>query len=230
MTNVSFLRHDSFFGPSDVEGKYINIIGVGATGSWVGMLAAKMGWHNFRIWDLDIVETHNCPNQIYNLSQAGMKKVDAFEQLLLEFNPNVHVEKHSCFFESELHSDLLSDYVFVAVDSNSARKDIFKAIKGNIDIDLAIETKMGFNHASMNVFEPFSYSQIDCMSDSLVKDSDLQESACNARIMTTLTNIVASSVVHTFSAFASSLSRKKPYTYKKTSIFYIEDFLTTFNP
>lgn len=229
MTNVSFLRHDSFFGPADVEGQYINIIGVGATGSWAGLVAAKMGWHNFRVWDLDIVETHNCPNQIYNLSQAGKKKVDAFEELLLEFNPNINIEKYDCFFESSKHAHLLNDYVFVAVDSNSARKDIFHAIRGNFDINLAIETKMGFNHATMSVFDPFDYLQIDSLISSLRSDSELQESACNARIMTTLTNIVASNVAHTFSAVAASLSRNKPYTYKKTSIFSIENSLTIFN-
>lgn len=229
MTNVSFLRHDSFFGPADVEGQYINIIGVGATGSWVGLVAAKMGWHNFRVWDLDIVETHNCPNQIYNISQAGKKKVDAFEELLLEFNPNIIVEKHDCFFEASKHAHLLKDYVFVAVDSNSARKDIFQAIKGNFNIDLAIETKMGFNHATMNIFDPFDYTQIERLISSLVEDSELQESACNARIMTTLTNIVASSVVHTFSGYAASISRDTTYNYKKTTIFSIENSLTIFN-
>lgn len=229
MSNVSFLRHDSFFSPADVENQFINIIGVGATGSWVGLLAAKMGWHNFRVWDLDIVETHNCPNQIYNLSQAGSKKVDAFEELLLQFNPNVNVEKYDCFYESAKHGHLLNDYVFIAVDSNSARKDIFQSTRGNINITLVAETKMGFNHASMNVYDPFDYVRIDNLTDSLLSDSQLQDSACNARIMTTLTNIVASNLVHLFCAVASSISRERPYTYKKTSIYSIDECLTIFN-
>jgi hypothetical protein len=229
MTNVSFLRHDSFFSPADVEDQFINIIGVGATGSWAGLIAAKMGWHNFRIWDLDVVETHNCPNQIYNISQAGKKKVDAFEELLLQFNPNINLEKYDCFFESDKHAHLLDGFVFIAVDSNSARKDIFQATRGNINVSLAIETKMGFNHATMNVYDPFDYKRIDTLINSLIDDSQLQDSACNARIMTTLTNIVASNVAHVFCAVASSISRKNSYTYRKTSIYSIDDCLTIFN-
>ena len=115
---VSFLRHNSFFSPQDAQDFTLNIIGVGATGSWVGLLAAKMGWHNFQVWDADTVESHNCPNQIYNLSQVGSKKVDAFETTLKEFNPDIIVTKHDCFFEAEKHADCLSDYVFVAVDTS----------------------------------------------------------------------------------------------------------------
>ena len=91
---VSFLRHASFFGPEDSGNSTLNIIGVGATGSWVGMLAARMGWHNFQVWDLDIVESHNLPNQIYNLKDIGSKKVDAFEKHIKRFNPSAKVIKH----------------------------------------------------------------------------------------------------------------------------------------
>ena len=230
MTTVSFLRHNSFFAPSDAEDTYFNIIGVGATGSWAGLIAAKMGWHNFRIWDLDVVESHNCPNQAYDLDQVGMKKVDAFEQTLKKFNPNIIIEKHDCFFESQKHADLLEGYVFVAVDSNSARSDILSCIKNNVDIDLAFETKMGFDHASMDIIDPFDIDHIDSLLNSLVPDEELQESACNARIMTTLTTLVSSNIAHTICNHSSSDRRNKPFTYKKKTLFYLDSFLTTYNP
>ena len=204
MTTPSFLRHAAFFGPEDANDSVLNIIGVGATGSWVGLLAAKMGWHNFRIWDLDLVESHNLPNQIYSPQHVGMKKVDAFEAVLKEFNSQVNVEKWDCFFESQLHKDLLEDYVFVAVDSLSARKDIVDCCKNNIMIDQIFETQMGFKHATINCFSPIETSQIDSYLSLLKNDNEVQESACNERIITTLTSIVASSVVHLLCAIASS--------------------------
>jgi hypothetical protein len=230
MSNVSFLRHNSFFAPDDTDGAYFNIIGVGATGSWAGLLAAKMGWHNFRIWDLDVVESHNCPNQAYDLDQVGMKKVDAFEATLKKFNPDITVEKYDCFFESEKHADLLDGYVFIAVDSNSARKDIFTCIKDNIDLELVFETKMGFNHASMDVIDPFDQAHINSLLESLVSDEELQESACNARIMTTLTTLVASCLVHTMCNYASAERRNKDFTYKKKTLFSLDQTLTIYNP
>jgi len=230
MTTVSFLRHNSFFAPSDAEDTYFNIIGVGATGSWAALIAAKMGWHNFRVWDLDIIESHNCPNQAYDLDQVGMKKVNALEQTLKKFNPDVIVEKYDCFFESKKHKDLLEGYVFIAVDSNAARADILSSISNNVDIDLAFETKMGFDHASMEIIDPFDTNHIDSLLNSLIPDDELEESACNARIMTTLTTLVASTLVHAMCDHSSSPRRKKTFTCKKKTLFYLNTFLTTYNP
>jgi hypothetical protein len=216
---VSFLRHNAFFAPEDSSNVYFNIIGVGATGSWAGLLAAKMGWTNFRIWDLDIVESHNCPNQIYGLHQVGLKKVDAFEQSLKAFNPNVVVEKYDCFFESKLHQHLLEDAVFVAVDTLSARKDIISSIKNNYSIDIVFETSMGFEHANLNTFTPSDVQYIDSYLSLLKEDHELPESACNARIITTLTNIVASTLVHTLCAYYAYSRTQKPCTLVKKQLF-----------
>lgn len=216
---VSFLRHSAFFSPEDSNDLWFNIIGVGATGSWAGLLAAKMGWTNFRIWDLDVVESHNCPNQIYGLHQVGMKKVDAFEQSLTAFNPNIVIEKHDCFFESNLHADMLEDAVFVAVDSLSARKDIVSCLKDNVDVSIVFETAMGFEHATLNTFTPLDSDYIDSYLSVLKNDDEVEESACNARIITTLTNIVASTLVHTLCAYYASLRTQKPCVLMKKQLF-----------
>ena len=177
MTTVNFLRHNAFFGPEDAQDTTLNIIGVGATGSWVGLLAAKMGWHNFRVWDPDIVESHNCPNQAYDISFLNQKKVDAFEQTLKRFNPQVQVEKYDCYFESSEHIHLLDDAVFVAVDSLSARKDIFSSLHKNDNLNIVFETSMGFTHASLNIFDPWNYDSINSYIDNLKHDSEVQEAA-----------------------------------------------------
>ena len=231
MTHINFLRHSKFFGPEDVSGVTLNIIGVGATGSWVGLIAAKMGWHNFQVWDLDIVESHNCPNQIYDLDQVGMKKVDAFEQVLKRFNPNVKVIKHDCFFTSEKHSDLLEDAVFIAVDSLSARKDIASCLTDNFFLDIVTETKMGFSHAELNVLDPCDESSIQNYISTLKNDDEITESACNERIITTLTAIVASNVAHTLCNFYSSERTKNEIKLPSKTIFNFNQnsTLTTYN-
>ena len=221
MTSVSFLRHNSFFSPEDVAAKTLNIIGVGATGSWVGLLAAKMGWHQFRVWDLDLVESHNCPNQIYDLDQVGKKKVDAFEEVIKRFNPQAKVTKHDCFFESSQHIEMLEDAVFVAVDSLSARKDIFSSLKDAYMLDIIFETRMGFDHAELNMFFPTDEQKINNYLDCLRDDSEVQESACNARIITTLTNIVSSTLVHSLCSFYSSTRREVEFNQPSKTIFHL---------
>ena len=101
MATVSFLRHAGWFGPEDA--KALNIIGVGATGSWIGLLAAKMGFHKFQVWDGDIVEDHNLPNQIYELKDVNEPKVTAFQRILKEFNPSIEVITHNTFFKTDEH-------------------------------------------------------------------------------------------------------------------------------
>lgn len=230
MISPSFLRHAAFFGPEDANDLTLNIIGVGATGSWVGLLAAKMGWHNFRIWDSDIVESHNLPNQIYSAKHIGQKKVDAFETVLKEFNPQVQIEKHDCFYESKIHSDLLNDIVIIAVDSLSARKDIATALIDNFMVDKAIETRMGFTHAEVNVLDPANKTHLQSFIDMLKSDDEVTESACNERIITTLTNMVASFVVHRISDFASSDRRETQDTLNPSkTVFSLTSGLKTYD-
>jgi|13_taG_2_1085334.scaffolds.fasta_scaffold00011_30 molybdopterin/thiamine biosynthesis adenylyltransferase len=226
-TNVSFLRHGAFFGPEDSQDKVLNIIGVGATGSWVGLLAAKMGWQHFRVWDADIVESHNLPNQIYDLEQVGLPKVTAFKQKLLQFNPEVVVETNNKFFLSEQDKDNLEDYVFVAVDSLSARKDIIEGVRSHLLLDYVIETRMGFEHAEINIIDPAYSAQIDSYLSTLKTDEEVTESACDARIITTLTCIVSSSVVHTLCGLAAQDRHGETYTPQPKQIFSLPSNINT---
>lgn len=230
MSNVSFLRHGAFFGPEDAQDIVFNIIGVGATGSWAGLLAAKMGWHKFCIWDADIVESHNCSNQIYDLSHVGTKKVDAFEEVLKRFNPDIQIEKHDYFFTSELHADHLEDAVFVAVDTLSARKDILECAKGNVLIDILFETKIGFNHAELNSIDPSNEILLDKWISLLKTDEEVQESPCNERIITTLVAIVASNLAHLLCAYYSSARKTETFKTNSKTIFTLTNNLTTYNP
>lgn len=208
---VSFLRHNSFFGPEDCDDKVLNIIGAGATGSWVALLAAKMGWHNFKIWDQDLVESHNLPNQAYDVSHVGLLKVDALKNVLTTFNPQISVTTFPHFFEGSNASHLseLEDYVFVAVDSLSARKDIVENLIYHPFAHTLFETKMGFTHAALNIIKTNDKNSMVSFLNMLKTDEEVTESACNERIITTLTNVVSSNLVHFLCAHAS-LERRNP--------------------
>jgi molybdopterin/thiamine biosynthesis adenylyltransferase len=216
---VSFLRHSAFFGPEDANKYVLNIIGVGATGSWIAMLAARMGWHKFRVWDLDIVESHNLPNQIYTHDDIGKKKVTALKEQLLRFNPEVEVETHDYFFESEKHKDLLQGPVIITVDSLSARKDIADAINGNWNVVHAFETRMGFTHAEINYLDCLDVESVDNFKNLLKNDSEVTEAACNERIITTLTCQVAATVVHLLCALVTKDRNKNEVQIKNKIIF-----------
>lgn len=229
MTQVNFMRHASYFGPEDASDKSLTIIGAGATGSWVALIAAKMGWHNFSIWDSDLVESHNLPNQVYGVEHIGMQKVDALEQVLKTFNPQCSVTKHNEFFIGTNldHKETLEDYVYVAVDSLSARKDIISNCLHLPFTDLIFETKMGFQHAEINIFSPSNEQAINSYLGMLKNDDEVQESACDAKIITTLTTIVASTLVHALCGHASLSRRSEDTFYDSKQIISLQDKLTT---
>ena len=232
MSQVSFLRHGAFFGPEDAENKTLCIIGAGATGSWVALTAAKMGWHNFQIWDLDLVESHNLPNQAYNATHIGLKKVDALEQVLKEFNPSVIVEKHDYFFDASNadHMSELTDYVFIAVDSLDTRKEIYQAIRLHPFVNLVFETRMGFTHAELNIVSPSDILQIDSIISMLLTDEEVTEAACNERIISTLVMIVSSALVHNLCYHASSSRNNHKFTNYGKTIFTLNPQLNVFQP
>lgn len=227
---VSFLRHNAFFGPEDSSEKAFCIIGVGATGSWAALMAAKMGWHNFIIWDSDVVESHNLPNQAYDVEHIGMKKVDALENVLKRFNPNVQVTKCDYFFDSNNpdHVSELSDYVFIAVDSLNTRKEIYSILKLHPFVDVVFETRMGFTHAELNIIETSNIHKIDEMISMLKTDSEVTEAACNERIISSLVAIVSSALVHNLCYITSSTRTGNKFENYGKTIFNLSPNVSTY--
>ena len=223
--SVSFLRHNGFFGPENAE--QLNIIGVGATGSYIGLIAAKMGFHDFQVWDADIVETHNLPNQIYDDSHTGAKKVDAFEEVLTRFNPAIKVKKHDFFFEAEKHKDMLEGPLVLTVDTMSARHDIYDAFKLNWKVNKVFETRLGFDVAEINVIDNMNLKELQNWKSSLVTDEEVPDGPCNLRICTTLVGMVACYTVHRLCSMLSTQELNETET--KKHLFNLNPVLQTHN-
>jgi len=229
--NVSFLRHSGFFGPEDAEGTYLNIIGVGATGSNIGLICAKMGITNFRIWDHDIVESHNLPNQIFSLEDIGSQKVDAFERILKAFNPLIKVEKHPYYFKSSNHKELLNGPLVIAVDSMKARFDIYNAFKLNYKIKRVFETRLGFSYGELNIIDNLSISNLEKWYNCLYTDEQAEEPPCNLRICTTLVSLIASYTGHKICDSLSCERRNKEFKFQKKTMIQFDEsqLLNTFS-
>lgn len=224
---VSFLRHAGWVSP-EILTDNINIIGCGALGSHVALVAAKMGFTSFTLWDNDIVEAHNLPNQAYDHNQLGMSKVDALEVVLQRFNPEIKVEKHNYFFESQ-HAPQLKGYVVSAVDSMSGRKLLLNAIEYNPSVSLLAEARLGFDYAEVNLVKPMSFSNISNFSQGLVDDSEVPDGPCNLRLCSTLVFLVAGYLVHQICAFAYSASHGTKWDYAWKNVFYLNPIMTNIN-
>lgn len=113
-------KHLEFFDPNKIKGA-IHIIGVGAIGSTVAEMLARIGVPELFIYDIDTVSPHNITNQMYRTNQIGMDKVDALEILLKEINPDISIIKHP---EGYVDHMPLSGNVVLAVDNIELRRKI----------------------------------------------------------------------------------------------------------
>lgn len=104
----------------------INVVGAGALGSWLAFFLLKMGFKNIHLYDFDVLEEHNMPNQMYSEHDIGVAKVDAmynFYKNFFEENEDrltVHNEK----IDPE-KARRLTGVVFSCVDSMNARREIY---------------------------------------------------------------------------------------------------------
>jgi molybdopterin/thiamine biosynthesis adenylyltransferase len=155
-----------------------------------------MGWSKFRIWDFDLVEDYNLPNQAFFPCDIGMLKIDALERLLKEFNPDITVEKFPVPFTSEKHKMELMGPLVIATDSMKSRADITKAFSYNDSISAVLEARLGFDYGEIHVVDPIDAAIVTAWKGTLKRDEDIPDGPCNLRICPTLVGLVSSTLVH----------------------------------
>jgi hypothetical protein len=200
------------------------IIGCGAVGSHVGLCAAKMGFSNFVLFDADIVEEHNLPNQTYEPEHVGQPKVEALAAVLKRFNPEIQVECRNEFF-TEAYASALQGFVVIATDNMESRKMLIKLATLNPLVDGMFEARLGFDYGEVNIVDPLSVVDCDNFANGLRDDSDIPEGPCNLRICTTLVGIVTSHLVHQMCAAVVARKNSAEWQYKRKNIFNLSPIL-----
>lgn len=178
---IDALRHISVFSPDNFGTKKVSVIGAGATGSKIVMQLAKLGVKNIDVWDDDLIEHHNIPNQEYGNHQVGQLKVQALYELVKQTTGteiNIYPEKFLGNNNQEL-----GEIVFLLVDTMEARKNIWdKSIKMKLNVKLMIETRMGADNGRVYAVEPSNIKNIRGWEDTLYDDDETEESACGATV------------------------------------------------
>lgn len=78
---MNFSRQEELYdGTNNTDS--VTIIGTGATGSWVALALAKLGVRAIELYDMDLIELHNVPNQLYSKSDVDKFKVDICKQYM----------------------------------------------------------------------------------------------------------------------------------------------------
>lgn len=186
---LDIIRHMELFDPYKFE-EPITVIGAGATGSWLALALAKLGLTDITVYDFDVVEPHNIPNQAYNLKafdgdgigHIGIPKAEAlWDVVFLATGTQINIKNE------KYTNQRLTGIVFLMVDSMAERKRIWEtSIKLKSQIKLMIEPRMGLDMGRIYNVNPLDMEQIKRYEETLYSDDVAEVSACGAS-MTVIT-------------------------------------------
>lgn len=144
---MNIIKHMDFFNPIKVQDN-IHIIGVGAIGSTLAEMLARLGFEKLYIYDMDTVTEHNIANQMFRFNDIGEKKVVALEAMLKEINPNIEVISYDKGYHPKaLNAPSLNGHVFLCVDNIDLRRDIVETNQYNPMIKVFYDFRMGLADA-----------------------------------------------------------------------------------
>lgn len=157
----------------------INVIGVGALGSWITFFLLKMGFNDIHVYDFDKIEEHNIPNQLFRENQIDQYKVDSMEEIYMTF---FHDNKKRLFIHNEKLTDCslpLKGVVFCAVDSMKSRKELYEYMfKYNSLTKLWIEGRLSLYGAYVYTLTEKFGEQTEQYEKTLYDDAETEVSAC----------------------------------------------------
>ena len=118
----------------------IHIIGIGATGSYVALALASLGFNDkLHFYDMDIVEMKNIGNQSFSMEHIGLPKVEAMKKVYQKKTGQPFVGGVNCIEVDQVLAENLDGIVLLLVDSVQARREIFTGL-ANSKTELVIET------------------------------------------------------------------------------------------
>lgn len=141
---ISTVKQGDYFQPIDDLKAPIHIIGVGAIGSTIATMLARMGVQDMHLYDLDDVEMKNICNQEYFDHQVGTPKLEAITETLVKINPDIKLKLHPLGWNE---NSSLSGYVFLCVDSIDLRREIVETNKINKYIKAMFDFRMRLTDA-----------------------------------------------------------------------------------
>ena len=174
MPIINTLRHDGIT-PEILYTTPIHVIGTGGVGSHVVELLTRMqlARPGLYLYDGDVVEAHNPPNQQFTREHIGQSKVSALAKQAAVWSDD-QVPLHANFgMVTEPLS--LSGIVFLCLDSMAARRSICEqSLFKNSAVKLVIETRMDASLAEVWIFDPNNTVHEQCWLTYWFPDSEAE--------------------------------------------------------
>lgn len=176
---MNTIRHQSVFSPARWGNRRIDILGIGAVGLRIANEVARLGVRNLHIWDKDLVEAHNVPNQMYGICHVGMRKVEAAGKMIKEYT-GLSVMQHDMELDG---TQRFGEVVFLAVDRMSTRRKIYEgSLKFKGGVRLVIEVRMGVDNGRIYAYNPCSLVESEAWERTLYEDGKGPTTPCGGSI------------------------------------------------
>ena len=171
---MNHLRQLDIIDPSKLSVP-IDIIGAGSVGSWTALTLAKMGASQLTVWDFDVVEEHNVPNQAFSPADIGRPKVEALGVIIESMTGNT-LSIRNRRFDGFVDQGM----VIIAVDSMTARIDLWRTLRDQ-PFDWLIDSRMGAEVARILTVKVSSLSARRDYGRTLYRSTEALLEPCTAR-------------------------------------------------
>lgn len=152
----------------------ITLAGAGGIGSPAALALAKLGCRRLTVFDPDLVEPHNVPNQLYGPADLGRPKVEALAELIERLTGH-RPESAAAVLPPGAHQGVL----IVAVDSMAARSGIWQAsARYQPAVQLLIDARMGGEVGRLLAISPTDPDDVAFYESTLHDDADADPEPC----------------------------------------------------
>lgn len=180
-------RQLDILSPDDMRGQEITVIGAGGIGSPTVLTLAKMGFPKITVYDYDLVEAQNLASQIYRIQDIGLPKVLALQDLVFDFSGTKITPVQTEFGPSQRSRGI----VVSAVHTLEGRKEIWKAIKYNIQVPIYIDARMGAELLKVYTVNPADRNSISWYESKLFSKKRVFRAPCTEKAICYTTMLAA---------------------------------------
>ena len=171
-----YLRQEDLCPVQALQDLHVTMIGCGAVGSFTALALAKMGVGSMTLFDPDTVEVHNLPVQFFTNSDIGRPKVIALADQLRAMTETTVTAIPEAYDGQQLGGVVIS-----AVDSMTARRRIWRHIRGNGEVPMYLDSRMGAMVGQVLTVRPGSPIEEHAYRRTLHRDADALQEPCTAR-------------------------------------------------
>lgn len=186
-----FARQLTLLPPNETP---ITIIGAGGIGSVTAFCLAKIGCLTLKVFDDDTVENENIPSQLFSPLQVGVPKAVAINETISDFI-GMDIDYRVAKWDGTPSTIVIS-----AVDSMTARKEIWEQLKQQYGVALYIDARMGGEKMRLFSCTPTDPDHQKAYETTLYSDEQAGEEECTAKAIAYNTfvigGLVASMVKH----------------------------------